>query len=170
MSTSNTAFPFITRLFATRSKLVSICAFAACATFAGTASAASFHCTSKASASEKIVCQDPQLSSLDDQLAASYQRAVAASLDPRSVESARIEQWRWRQRNCTDKACVLSWYQRRIAELDADYGQAKQAQHDAFEASLTEQKLAPTAADAVRQMKSDSLVAAAAPVAAPAPK
>ncbi|SDG22134.1 lysozyme inhibitor LprI family protein [Paraburkholderia phenazinium] len=161
MSTSNTAFPFASRRFATRSKVLSICALVACATFAGAAPAASFHCTSKASASEKIVCQDPQLSSLDERLAAAYQRATQASLDPRSVESARIEQWRWRQHNCTDKACVLSWYQRRIAELDADYEQAKQAQRDAFETSLTEQKLALTAADAVRQLKSESLLAAA---------
>jgi uncharacterized protein len=76
------------------------------------------------------------------------------------VETARIQQWLWRQHNCTDKACVLNWYQRRIAELDADYEQGKQAQHDAFEAALVDQKLVPSAADAVRQLKNESIVAA----------
>lgn len=171
MSKSKTAVPFVARLLAKPSASLSFCVLAACATLAGNVSAASFHCTSKSSASEKIVCQDPQLSSLDDRLNTAYQRARDASLDPRSVESARIEQWLWRQHNCTDKACVQSWYDRRIAELDADYEQAKQAQRDAFEAALVEQKLAPSAADAVRQMKSDPLVAAAAgPVTTPAAK
>jgi uncharacterized protein len=169
MFKSKTALPFVARLPARPSVSLSICVLAACATLAGNASAASFHCTGKSSASEKIVCNDPQLSSLDDRLAASYQRARDASIDPRSVESARIEQWLWRQHNCTDKACVQSWYERRIAELDADYEQARQAQRDAFEASLAEQKLAPSAADAVRQMKGDSLVAAG-PVTNPAAK
>jgi uncharacterized protein len=160
MSKSNTALPFVARLLARSSASLSICVLAACATFAGTASAASFHCTGKSSASEKIVCNDPHLSSLDDQLATAYQRARDASTDPRSVESARIQQWLWRQHNCNDTACVQSWYERRIAEVDADYDEAKHVQRDAFEAALVEQKLAPSAADAVRQMKSETLVAA----------
>jgi uncharacterized protein len=139
-----------------------LCILAAGATFAGNASAASFHCSSKSSASEKLVCNDPQLSDLDDHLAATYKRAKATSLDPNSIESARVEQWLWRQHNCTDKACVLNWYQRRIAELDADYQQGKQAQHDAFEAALVDQKLAPSAADAVRQLKDPAIVGATA--------
>ncbi|WP_144151446.1 lysozyme inhibitor LprI family protein [Paraburkholderia sp. BCC1885] len=169
MSKSNTASLFIARLLARPSASLSICILAVCATFAGAASAASFHCTSKSSVSEKIVCNDPQLSSLDDRLATAYQRARDASIDPTSVESARIQQWLWRQHNCTDTACVQNWYERRIAELDADYDEAKHARHDAFEAALVEQKLAPSAADAVRQMKSDSLVAAG-PLTNPATK
>jgi hypothetical protein len=52
---------------------------------------------------------------------------------------------------------VKSWYDRRIAELDADYEQAKQARRDAFDASLAGQNLAPSAADAVRKMKGESV-------------
>src|ERR1700679_2727533 len=158
MSKSKTAVPVVARLLARPSASLSVCVLAACATLAGNASAASFHCASKPWASEKIAGKDPQLSSLDDRLAAAYQRARDTSIDPRGVESARIEQWLWRQRNCTDKACVHGWYERRIAELDADYEQAKHAQRDAFEASLAEQKLAPSAVDAVSQIKDDSLV------------
>jgi hypothetical protein len=71
--------------------------------------------------------------------------------------------------NPPGSSCVQGWYERRIAELDADYEQAKHAQRDAFEASLAEQKLAPSAVDAVRQMKDDSLVAEG-PVTNPAMK
>jgi uncharacterized protein len=173
MSRSNIVFPFVFRFIfhslAKPSASLSFCVVVACATFAGNATAASFHCTKNSSSSEKIVCDDPQLSSLDDQLATAYQRARDASIDPRPVESARIQQWLWRQHNCTDKACVQNWYDRRIVELDADYDQAKHAQHDAFEAALAGQKLAPAAADAVRQMKHDSLVAAG-PATNPTPK
>jgi uncharacterized protein len=159
MSQSNVAVPRVSRLLARLSARLSFCALVACATLAGHASAASFHCTKRSSVSEKIVCNDPHLSSLDDQLAIAYQRARDASIDPASVESARIQQWLWRQHNCTDTACVQNWYERRLAELNADYDEAKHARRDAFEAGLAAQKLAPSAADAVRQMKGDSLAA-----------
>ena len=169
MSTLNTVLSRALQRLATPSTMLSIGVLLAGATLAADASAASFKCTSKSSASEKIVCKEPALSALDDRLAAAWQRAKDATLDTAALEAARTHQWLWRQHNCTDKACVQSWYERRIAELDADYEQARQAQHDAFEASLVEQKLVPSAADAVRQMKGDSLVAAG-PVANPATK
>jgi uncharacterized protein len=156
MSSFKSVGSLVGQLFAKPSTTLSICILAASATFAGHASAASFKCTSHASASEKIVCNDPQLSKLDDRLAAAYQRAKDASPDAKSIEAARTEQWLWRQHNCTDKACVTDWYERRIAELDADYKQGQQAQKAAFEASLVEQKLDPVAADAVRKMKESS--------------
>jgi uncharacterized protein len=159
MSSLKTAASLVGQLFAKPSTTLSICILAASATLAGHASAASFKCTSHSSASEKIVCNDPQLSKLDDRLAAAYQRAKDASLDSKSIEAARTEQWLWRQHNCTDKACVLNWYERRIAELDADYKQGQQAQKAAFEASLVEQKLDPAAADAVRKIKESSSAA-----------
>lgn len=139
------------------SALLSIGILAAGATLAADASAASFKCTSKSSASEKIVCTDPALSALDDRLAAAWQHARDTTLDPVALEAARTHQWLWRQHHCTDQACVKSWYDRRIAELDADYEQAKQARRDAFDASLAEQKLAPSAAEAVRKMKGASV-------------
>lgn len=156
MSTRKNAFPHLPHLLrrlVKPSTLLAIGVLAASATLAVDASAASFKCSSKSSASEKIVCQDPALSALDDRLATAWQRAKDTTPDPSGLEAARTQQWLWRQHNCTGEACVKSWYDRRIAELDADYEQAKQARHDAFEASLASQKLAPSAADAVRKMK-----------------
>lgn len=157
MSTFNTAFSRTLACFVKPSALLSIGILTAGALFAVDASAASFKCTSKLSASEKIVCQDPELSALDDRIAASWKRARDTTLDATALEAARTQQWIWRQRNCTDKACVKNWYDRRIVELDADYEQAKQARRDAFEASLVVQKLAPSAAEAVRKMKGASV-------------
>lgn len=157
MSTLNTVLSRALQRLATPSTLLSIGMVVAGATLAVDASAASFKCTSKSSASEKIVCKEPALSALDDRLAAARHRAKDTTLDAAALESARTHQWLWRQHNCTDQACVKSWYDRRIAELDADYVQAKQARREAFDASLAGQNLAPSAADAVRKMKGESV-------------
>ena len=157
MSTLNTVLSRALQRLATPSTMLSIGVLLAGATLAADASAASFKCTSKSSASEKIVCKEPALSALDDRLAAAWQRAKDATLDTAALEAARTHQWLWRQHNCTDKACVKSWYDRRIAELDADYVQAKQARREAFDASLAGQNLAPSAADAVRKMKGEAI-------------
>jgi uncharacterized protein len=160
MSSFKTAGSLVDQLFAKPSTTLSICIFAASATLAGHASAASFKCTSQSSASEKIVCSDLQLSKLDDRLAAAYQLAKAASPDTKSIEAARTEQWLWRQHNCTDRACVLNWYERRIAELDADYEQTRPAQRAALEASLIDRNVEPSAAAAIRQLNLSSSMAA----------
>ncbi|WP_131799794.1 lysozyme inhibitor LprI family protein [Paraburkholderia ginsengiterrae] len=158
MSTIHTVFFRTLECLVQPAALLSIGMLAAGATLPLEASAVSFKCTSKMSASEKIVCNDPALSALDDRLAASWQHAKDTTLDTAALESARTQQWLWRQHNCTDAACVKGWYDRRIAELDADFEQAKHARREAFEASLVKQNLAPSAADAVRKMKGDSVV------------
>lgn len=158
MLTFKIAFLHSLQRVKTRSVWLSIGVLAASATFAAQANAASFKCTSKLSASEKIVCKDPALSALDDRLAIAWQRARTTTLDVSALEAARTQQWLWRQHNCTDQACVKSWYDRRIAELDADYAQATHARDEAFDASLAMQNLAPSAADAVRKMNGRPVV------------
>jgi Uncharacterized protein conserved in bacteria, putative lipoprotein len=157
MSTVNTVLSRVLQRLAAPSTLLSIGMLLVGATLAADASAASFKCTSKSSVSEKIVCKEPALSALDDRLAAAWQRAKEATLDTAALEAARTHQWLWRQHNCTDEACVKSWYDRRIAELDADYVQAKQARREAFDASLAGQNLAPSAADAVRKLRAEAI-------------
>jgi uncharacterized protein len=115
--------------------------------------AASFKCSPHGSASEKVVCGDPELSALDDKLAQDYRRALDASTDKTALEADRIEQWQWRQRNCTDAVCVKDWYQRRIGELEADVLAGKLSRHDAFERNLADQHLAPSAQAEVRKIK-----------------
>lgn len=89
--------------------------------FGPTASAASFNCSHAKSFSEKTVCGDAQLSAKDDLLGALYERAYSTSADKHAIAATRDDEWHWRQVHCKDVACVESWYDRRIAELRADY-------------------------------------------------
>jgi uncharacterized protein len=120
---------------------------------ASLAHAASFRCPHNASASERLVCGDPELSALDDKLAALYRNAVEATPDTTALEADRISQWQWRQHNCKDKACVADWYNRRIAELEGDLQHGKEASAERVRTGVVEQQLAPTAQNAVLEMK-----------------
>jgi len=122
----------------------------------GSAQAASFHCGKRVSSSEKLVCNDPELSSLDDKLAISYKRAKDVTPDTAAFEDDRVKQWQWRQHNCKDKICVINWYNRRISELDADFSQGSENQVTVLKASLAEQNLVPPAQAAVLRMKGDT--------------
>lgn len=117
------------------------------------AHAASFECKKSSSYSEKQVCGNAYLSQLDDKLNAAYKRALSVTPDKQQLEDARDHQWKWRQTNCHDEACVTNWYERRIVELNADYKQGVKAQRVAFELDLDHQNLAPGAAQAIRDMK-----------------
>jgi uncharacterized protein len=117
------------------------------------AQAASFHCPRNASASERLVCNDPALSTLDDQLAALYRTAVDASTDTAALEADRVSQWQWRQHNCKDNACVTDWYNRRIAELEGDLKHGKRATIQRVKEGVVDQQLAPSAQNAVLEIK-----------------
>ncbi len=134
---------------------LSTAALALLATLAAStaAQAASFHCPHNASASERIVCTDPTLSALDDKLAALYKTAIDATPDSTALEADRVSQWQWRQHNCKDKACVTDWYNRRIAELEGDFKHGQQATVQRVKDGVASQNLAPTARDAVLEMK-----------------
>ncbi len=83
------------------------------------AHAASFDCAKAGSANEKMICADPQLSSMDDRLGQLFRQARAHAADKRAWRAQSDLQWRWREQNCRDYACLLAWYQRRSAELQA---------------------------------------------------
>ncbi|WP_052408821.1 lysozyme inhibitor LprI family protein [Paraburkholderia acidipaludis] len=136
-----------------RAALVPALALFASLAGASLAHAASFHCPHNASASERLICSDPQLSALDDKLAALYRGAVEATPDTTALEADRISQWQWRQHNCKDKACVADWYDRRIAELQGDLQHGKEASAERVRTGVVDQQLAPAAQDAVLQIK-----------------
>ncbi|BEV15822.1 hypothetical protein HBDW_26100 [Herbaspirillum sp. DW155] len=83
------------------------------------AHAASFDCSKAGSANEKTICHDPELSAMDDQLGRAYRRARKAATNVRAFRTASDLQWRWREDNCHDRACLVAWYQRRQTELEA---------------------------------------------------
>ena len=99
--------------------------FAALALLAGFAPArqalgASFDCRRASTRVEVLICSDPVLSSLDDQLGARYKAADAS----RALPALRDEQRAWlaQRARCADAACLGDMYRRRIADLSAAAG------------------------------------------------
>jgi uncharacterized protein len=80
-------------------------------------SAASFDCAKASNPYEKAVCANPNLSSLDDQLAAVYKDVRAKSSDPEGLKKNQID-WIKSTRQCaSDVGCIEKAYKSRIASL-----------------------------------------------------
>lgn len=81
--------------------------------------AASFDCSKAGSANEKIICGDTGLSALDDKLGQVFHQARKRAADKHAFTADSDKQWRWREQNCRDRACLTDWYRRRQSELQA---------------------------------------------------
>jgi len=105
-------------------KHVLILAMLIAACTAGTTSTsavgASFHCGKANSAAEQIICNDAELSSLDDRLGKTYRQAKLKTADRREFTARSEGFWRWREKNCLTRACLIDWYQQRQIALDAE--------------------------------------------------
>ncbi len=88
----------------------------------------SFSCSGRLSDAEQIICQDEELAALDRKLAAYYKtvEGLAAKTmwgiereTPASTwfKSQTAKEWQWREKNCHDRDCLMSWYWRRTALL-----------------------------------------------------
>jgi uncharacterized protein YecT (DUF1311 family) len=84
--------------------------------FAGAAFAVSFDCTNASSQVEKLICADPDLSRLDDELAAKYRAVRRMGFFDSQVRSQRA--WITKRNACNDKECVKALHESRIAELN----------------------------------------------------
>lgn len=78
--------------------------------------AASFNCSKARSAPEILICGDPQLSTMDDDLAILYRSAKAASTDTSAFKKETNEEWKSRA-NCQDRDCLIHWYKHRSSQL-----------------------------------------------------
>lgn len=81
---------------------------------------ASFNCSKAGSATEKIICGDAELSRLDDQLGKTYKQAKMRAADRREFAARSDGFWRWREKNCQTRDCLIDWYQQRQLALDAE--------------------------------------------------
>jgi uncharacterized protein len=89
--------------------------------------AASFDCSKASTPYEKAVCSNPNLSSLDDQLASAYKDARAKSSNPDGLKKEQIE-WIKSTRQCaSDAGCIEKAYKSRIATLSGSSQVAKQS-------------------------------------------
>jgi len=82
-----------------------------------TADASSFDCTSAASKTEKAICSDPYLSSLDDKLATQWRTTLGNVTDPKALKTDQ-RQWLKNRNACgTQSACLRREYLIRLTEL-----------------------------------------------------
>ncbi len=75
--------------------------------------AASFDCKNAASPTERLICNDTELSKLDDELSLVYRRAKASVPDQAAFKAQTRAAWQWREANCRTKDCLLGWYANR---------------------------------------------------------
>jgi uncharacterized protein len=81
------------------------------------AHATSFDCNRGHSLTEKMICNDPALSKLDDTLGQLYWKARRRVTNRRAFLTDSDSKWTWREENCRDAACLDKWYTTRIDEL-----------------------------------------------------
>jgi uncharacterized protein len=81
------------------------------------AHATSFDCHKGHSLTEKMICNDPALSKLDDTLGQLYWKARRRVVKRREFLDDSDSKWAWREANCRDAACLSTWYETRIGEL-----------------------------------------------------
>jgi uncharacterized protein len=94
--------------------------FALCCIMAASAAmSASFHCSQNSSTAEKVICNDPELSRMDEVLARTFKLARQQAANRRAFTAASDQQWLWREKNCRDRSCLINWYQQRQAQLQA---------------------------------------------------
>jgi len=80
--------------------------------------AAGFDCARASTSIERLICTDPELSNLDEQMSVIYGRALA--LEPKS-EKLRSEQRKWLQGvrdKCANSKCLKKTYESRLAALE----------------------------------------------------
>ena len=100
---------------------------------------ASFDCNKAASLSEMMICNDAELSRLDDELSVIYKQAKAASTDQPTFKQQTKAAWLWREKNCQTKECLISWYANRkttLQKITAANASSSGAQHDDIEAQM----------------------------------
>lgn len=76
----------------------------------GTTYQTSFDCGKARSIPEFLICHDSELAAEDRELAQIYQQAKAAVGNSAELSERARKQWNFREKNCRDKSCLLSWF------------------------------------------------------------
>ena len=75
----------------------------------------SFDCAKARSYAEKTICADQELARRDAEMGVLFEQAVAEG-DGRSVKATGVVRWKEREA-CTDRECIVAWFDRRRVEL-----------------------------------------------------
>lgn len=78
------------------------------------ANATSFDCQRGHSPTERMICGDSALSTLDDTLGQLYWKARRRVSQRRAFIDDSDSKWAWREANCRDATCLRTWYETRI--------------------------------------------------------
>ncbi len=79
---------------------------------------AGFNCAGNLTNVEHVVCSDPTLSKLDDELAVAYQQALRDQPRPDIVRRSQ-RQWVEERDRCKSPACISAAYRKRLGELES---------------------------------------------------
>ncbi len=85
--------------------------------FPGLVSATSFDCAKAASLPEMMICNDPELSKLDDELGVIQQRVKSKAPDLKAFNQQTQAAWKWREAYCQTRECLMTWYAQRKTTL-----------------------------------------------------
>ena len=128
---------------------------------ATTASAASFDCTKAKTETERTICSNENLSSLDETLNEKYEQELTRENAAKSIRAAQ-KAWLEVRNRCRDSTCLEEKYEQRIADLTCDpesrmAGSAIGANLcSAFQIRLAEKHLAPLQMKFVSQVVASS--------------
>lgn len=86
------------------------------AVLALSAQAASFDCSRASTKVEHLICDNPELSRLDDEMGAKFRSALDGGVDRAELVGGQ-KQWLAQRNSCQSAACVKSAYEQRLAEL-----------------------------------------------------
>lgn len=79
--------------------------------------AASFDCSKARSLAEITICNDAELSRMDDELGQIYRSAKAVAPDKKAFQVATQVAWQRRERDCRTRSCIANWYSERKSSL-----------------------------------------------------
>ncbi len=85
---------------------------------AGDIYAASFDCGKATSEVEKLICSDPNLSQLDENLSKTYRKVLSSVADPASLKREQAKWLRDVRNLCADSACLEKVYRNHLEVLE----------------------------------------------------
>ena len=87
----------------------------------------SFDCSKAKSVAETLICSDNELAAEDNEMFELYKLAKLKTLNPGQFKTDNQILWKYREKNCVDKRCLLDWfaarkeYFQRIINEESEY-------------------------------------------------
>lgn len=131
---------------------------------AGSAQAASFDCAKASTKVEHIICDNPEISKLDDELGPAYDAALRNNKDPASVKALH-KKWLASRNGCADADCVLQHYKAWLPALNglghniAAVKAQGQSGREVYRYDFYKEQYAPGAADIDEEPSGEELAA-----------